>query len=1852
MSFIGAGELEHKVTQLQRQLDHKDHELNSIKNEQRKRDEESTKAKRAKEDAEYKLRDEAERAHQAEKSVMTKNTEISQFKLKLSNLESSLTQTSDKLKKEEKEKERVQDALDVALNSGSDGASLQIKSLQARTKQLEDALKVSEHEKEKFRSQGNLNDPWGTGETLTRGERNKVMALQNQVESLKEENARLQSSGSSQSPTTDLFSSSTSPSRLKNKRRSMSVSGPAPSELIELENQISTLQEQLVSRKRDLDKAVNEKLAIEAAGKKKTSKLESELEDVKEELDFYRRNEGSGGDGKEVEKLKKTMQIEKEALQAKLDEKQTEITQKIEQVKELERKAERVEALEADLEKERNARQALETSSAPSGSSSPSSTQLQEAQGKIQSLEAELAKARSTSSASASSKGGDMEIRHVKRELQKALRDKDYLESLVKENDELLAEKDDEIARMKTAIPIPGSPVLGAHVNNAKIEELEAEIITLEDKIEMQREKYEVKHKQVEGKLQSATSDLEKIKRIEEELSQQLQQSKEDAKDTTAQRDTLQTDLKTALDQLSVKQTEVDGLNSQLEQLRNDVLSTQAVAQAAQQEATEIKDKMHEAERSFSEKEKLLDDLVARRDELESVLSMRSHNDEDYDALSQSLMSMTDDMAKTQASLSSGAEMSAQLQAQAEVASKEKTIALEKVGQLSAAVETAERHLEDAQTEMESRTKAKDEIIQLLTDQLDDLKTDFSAIQLKLDDKIAELAVSTASQDEVQTRFEEAVKSLVQVQAKLTELEDAQSDRSTESEAREKDEELFQVQEEKSKLERELQIAKGEYEKELASSTFKFEQDLLESQKRVDKLEHQVTDLQSALSSAQQPKSFSKHEKDVVLRLEQKIGQLRSERDDLRHNLSFVQNERHFAIRAALSEKEAANEEVNIVQAELKQRTVVGEKLQAELEEVKTALVKATTATLETNDNEESERLMTQISSLEHELASQVDKIKDFKNQLRSREETLSSLQNQAQAAESRAEGLQRELLEMINHVGQTTKLSDPPRQSSVPEETNDLPTDLVLATNGERTRRTSLGHMRSRSNASVSVMQNLNVERQLQAKIGRRDARIAELTHELEKANLNLILAKEAQEETFEEITELTQERDRLQARLQDNSEHSQVVEVENPSILRSTILALITYRQSVKSAEARWRVASDILSKSRATAEQFQATIAEFEVKTKGDTLHLTQLEEEKSSLELQLGSLQAEEVSSRSQLEAARESIDDLQSRLATAEAATKLIAESAPPVSSYEAQIAEKEDRIRELKAQNIEFTSRVEELEKDIAKVQDNKDEEITSLNRTISELEAELQESQGQIRGLTAGKEGLKEEIAAAERALAEGMAASDRQREKMEDKYKEVEAKVIELEGLLQDKVSQLEETLRKSVTLESDLDNAKNREKEMSDSSEEDKGIIERLGLDLAHLRESSESSSSVVDQLRQEIASLQDASRSLGQEKEAVINELSDLKSYVLSTDQRSGEIQRKLEENVVQLNEAKKAKEEVDALINQIQVKLESSEESRKATEQSLEGIKIRMDEISSQLVSAQEELTSAREEAMTSSAKSAEQQSELDQLREKNAELVTQLEKAQSSATDVDESLVTDLKERIEQLEISLTHKTEEVDEADDRTREAFKSNAKLEKKIGKLQRQLEASQVEKNTALNKLASRPIPTPTTSISRPVESQPTSVAPSSTPAAPAATTTTTPAFVAKPRVVSAPASTPSQRTPLSSVNIFQPSPNNHVNPPSTGHKRHREDDPVKPKVEAIMQLQPIPPHSYSPRKPIKSTFTPQRGVFAPLTNPTSQSHSQQTMNKLSIFSNTNEGVDISKQKPAFPLPPTRSAFQPRQ
>lgn len=362
----------------------------------------------------------------------------------------------------------------------------------------------------------------------------------------------------------------------KRRRRSLSFNGD--SRIQQLQDEVETLKDQLsrgadyaevdklkeslANIKKKSLKLENEKMALERSTNKAIEEMRNQLEANNEELEFLRHN-GGHQNSEEIEKLKKSAQRERAAFEARIATLNQELSSKTES---LARNEKRLEAMEAELqdsqdaltsaqEAEAKASEALEDAKQRVSTAVPAAEKsLDAAQTRITSLEAELsvaarrletmsdelAQAKTNASldksthktlepaVSSSVAHFEKTIRQLQREISTLTREKAALQTNLQENDDLLAEKDEEIFALKTSIPIPPSPTGDRHGDSkehtdivAALEVKEAEINTLqqqkaelEDKLVQQLEhsaELNVRVDSLQGQLDSLKSDNEEV---------------------------------------------------------------------------------------------------------------------------------------------------------------------------------------------------------------------------------------------------------------------------------------------------------------------------------------------------------------------------------------------------------------------------------------------------------------------------------------------------------------------------------------------------------------------------------------------------------------------------------------------------------------------------------------------------------------------------------------------------------------------------------------------------------------------------------------------------------------------------------------------------------------------------------------------------------------------------------------------------------------------------------------------------------------------------------------------------------------------------------------------------------------------------------------------------------------------------------------------------------------------------------------------------------------------------------------------------------------------------------------------
>ena len=220
-----------------------------------------------------------------------------------------------------------------------------------------------------------------------------------------------------------------------------------------------------------------------------------------------------------------------------------------------------------------------------------------------------------------------------------------------------------------------------------------------------------------------------------------------------------------------------------------------------------------------------------------------------------------------------------------------------------------------------------------MQEQLQETLATKEALQTQLHEATAKLSEVASLTDTLQEQFEETSKEKLGLERALSELRESIANRSTESESQQKIAECFDHQEELRTLRQELREARALAAKD--SSTVEASQiDLMEARHRVAHLEMCLARITPLPGSSSLDASTSQH---MVL-LQDKIGRLRAERDELRSSLHFVQHENRFARDATEAERLMVINDLVRTRTELQDRTSAIDILKMEYEESKDRL--------------------------------------------------------------------------------------------------------------------------------------------------------------------------------------------------------------------------------------------------------------------------------------------------------------------------------------------------------------------------------------------------------------------------------------------------------------------------------------------------------------------------------------------------------------------------------------------------------------------------------------------------------------------------------------------------------------------------------------------------------------------------------------------------------------------------------------------------------------------------------------------------------------------------------------------------
>jgi chromosome segregation ATPase len=310
-------------------------------------------------------------------------------------------------------------------------------------------------------------------------------------------------------------------SQRSSRRRSTSLSSDTRVQDLEAElsllrqtagsNEVESIKTQLATVKRELDKAINEKIAIESKARKEVESIRNQLYDANFELDGIRRDMEDGGSvsKQDLEKRQKAWEGEKAELAATVKDLERVVADGKLELGELRDAADEVQRLRQELDSERS-KQVIVAPIAVDHTE-----ELARLTGEVTSLQAELARAKAStppSSAVANTSSADLTIRRLERKLDKAQRDAEALE-------ESLNQAEEENQALRSRVPLPGSP--GKKVDDGRVMELEvdnenlqAEVSQLRNQVQSLRDDLEIlqaahaRAEQAEQALQTAQGDI------------------------------------------------------------------------------------------------------------------------------------------------------------------------------------------------------------------------------------------------------------------------------------------------------------------------------------------------------------------------------------------------------------------------------------------------------------------------------------------------------------------------------------------------------------------------------------------------------------------------------------------------------------------------------------------------------------------------------------------------------------------------------------------------------------------------------------------------------------------------------------------------------------------------------------------------------------------------------------------------------------------------------------------------------------------------------------------------------------------------------------------------------------------------------------------------------------------------------------------------------------------------------------------------------------------------------------------------------------------------------------------------
>ena len=796
-----------------------------------------------------------------------------------------------------------------------------------------------------------------------------------------------------------------------------------------------------------------------------------------------------------------------------------------------------------------------------------------------------------------------------------------------------------------------------------------------------------------------------------------------------------------------------------------------------------------------------------------------------------------------------------------------------------------------------------------LSQQLDYAKADVCSLCLKIEDVQTALTTASSFADDLQNQYEEVSAAKLKLEDELTKVQENLADRSTDSEAQQRNEQLFQLKDHLQNLQQKMGEERLQHEKEIEATAFGGQQDLVEARTRSAELTARVSELQSALASAQAGRK--REDSGSVGLLHVKIQQLRAERDDLRRSKSFGEHEHHFALKAAEADRASALEELQIVRSELRQKTTAHDNLEVEttglrdrLQHISARLesVAASFATASSEKNDLADRVaqlelelghaMAARDDLESKVAQAIEQEVASHEAHRTHNKQLVDLASRLAMEQSDRSKAQNELF-MSNRARSDLEARVDQLRSKIDE--------LQAAQADANPSVASSGQVESQSPLpSTTLIQELQAEKaDLQGRLQRRIRGLSlkfsvllltmrletinQLQADLKRNNMNLHMAQESVQEHEDEIERLKAKRDGLEIdrerqindkqvildnlRFQHDEQSARVAfldsalsdaQAEEMDCIRDLVLAMAVQQKGLSFQTSERRKVTKALQAATSTISQLRIDISSLEAATMEISTLAIRIEKSEAARRTAETGLDASNESLEKSLvdgRALRSALDITEASLTVAEQAAAEHALSVDRIAQLEAEIAVSEDRARILKADIGELLAKMALAEKARTDVAAATQTEMAEMRARTSALEAAATRDASRQCELD---------------TLLIDFAASDREHAAV---IAETEARIAKLGGVQQlndDRTADLETQLAiKSAELESAVNRAGRSEAEILDQQSR-----------IAAMAEKNADRLRTTEELREQLRQYEETSTRMAAERGQLETQIHDL------------------------------------------------------------------------------------------------------------------------------------------------------------------------------------------------------------------------------------------------------------------------------------------------------------------------------------------------------------------------------------